>query len=174
LHFILFAGRIAYLVVQVVHQPALLDRQDLVEGTRDVESYGGNVLQTFAFFLRQTLNLFAGEIALVGTAEIQLVAVFLCLFGAEDGLALWEFHLADARQLIHHLRLLHAELFGVGELLPFAAAARAEVLAHRLLAYLAELDKPVHFGIPVVVLLADDAQINHVARDAERYEDDHA
>ena len=39
------ADLVADLVVQVVHQPALLDGQDLVEGAGDVEADGGHVLQ---------------------------------------------------------------------------------------------------------------------------------
>ena len=35
---------VAYLVVQVIHEPALLDGQNLVEGTRDVKTDGGCVL----------------------------------------------------------------------------------------------------------------------------------
>ena len=63
--------------MQVVHQPALLDGQDLIEGTRDVETDGWGVLHQ-----RFVLQLFTGEPTLVRTAEIEFVAIFLGLHTA--------------------------------------------------------------------------------------------
>ena len=87
---------IADLVVQVVHQPALLDGQDLVECPSDMEADGRCVLDTVA----KGGDVFSGQPALVGTAEVELVTVFLRLHAAEDGTELGKLDLADARELV--------------------------------------------------------------------------
>ena len=85
---------------------------------------------------RLVLQLLAGQPPLVGTAEVQLVAVLLRLHTAQDGAELRQLHLTDARQLVFHLLLFHLELCLVGQLLPLATAADAEMLAERLYAYI--------------------------------------
>ena len=120
---------IAHLVVEVVHQPAFLYGVYLVERPRDVEA-DGTLRQSLAF--RHPLQFLGGVPASVGTAELQFVAVFPLLDGAQDGTELRQRHLADARQLVEDLRLLGLQLLGVGKRLPLAAAADAEVAAPRL------------------------------------------
>ena len=59
------ANVVTYLIVQVVHQPALLNGQYLVEGSCDMEADGGRVLyQCFV------LQLFAGQPAFISTTEV--------------------------------------------------------------------------------------------------------
>ena len=92
----IIADVVANLIVQVVHQPALLDRQYLIESTRDMETYGRYVLQTLALVLRKCGDLFFCQITLVGTSEVQLVTILLCLYRTEDRTELWELYLTDA------------------------------------------------------------------------------
>ena len=104
------AHLVANLVVQVVHQPALLNGQNLVERSRDVETYGRNILGSSAFRRGRgkVSHLLLRQITLVGTAEVELVAIFLSMNGTHDGTELWQFHFADAGQLVKYLLLLHA------------------------------------------------------------------
>ena len=139
-----------------------------------MKSHRGEVLQALAFFLRQALDLLAGEIALVGASEIQLVAVFLGLLRTQYGHALGQLHLGDSLQLLNHLGLLHLQLLRVGEHLPLASAARSKVLAQWFMTQFAGLDEPDHLAVPVVRLLADDTQVDYIAGDAEGHKDDDA
>ena len=174
---------VANLVVQVVHQPALLDGQNLVEGSRDVEPHGGYVLQALRIVVRQTVYLFLGQIALVGTAEVQLVAILAGLhrtqYGAEATLGILPFrecrqgYLADACQLVEDLLLLHAQLFLVGYLLPLAAAAHPEMAAEGLRAYLTIYMVFHHLCLHERVLLAPHLQVNDIAGYSPRHKDHH-
>ena len=60
--------------MQVVHQPALLDRQNLIESSCNVETDSWCVL-----YQCLVLQLLSGQPAFVGTTEVQLVTVFLSL-----------------------------------------------------------------------------------------------
>jgi len=75
--------------VEVVHQPAFLDGQYLVEGTGDMEADGGHVLQALALLIGERRNLLFCQIPLVCTAIVEFVTVGLCLDGAEDGAEFW-------------------------------------------------------------------------------------
>ena len=162
------ANSVANLVVQVVHEPALLDRQNLVEGSGDVESDAVHVVE-----LRALGNLLACEPALVAAAELQLVAVFLDVYRAHDRHELRQLYLSDACELVEHLLLLSLQLLLVGQVLPFASAADAEMLAHRLCAYVALIDEAYYFCLAVAVLLLAHLQVNHVAGYGERHENNH-
>ena len=63
-------------------------------------------------------------------------------------------------------------MLGVGECLPFATSTDAEVLALRRDALGRGGDEPHYLALGVGVLLAAQLNVNHVARDAERHEDD--
>ena len=155
-------GIVTYLVtdsvLDVVHEPTPLDGQNLVEGSRDVETDGGYVLQGSALSplstLLSPLKLLLRQVALVGTAEVQFVAVLLGLHRAEDGPELGQLNLADACQLIEDLLLLEPELLVVGQVLPLAASADAEVLAEGHGTYLALLDETYDLALGKRVLLA--------------------
>ena len=125
------AYAVANLIVQVVHEPALLNGQYLVEGSCDVESDGRNVLVQTVIF-----QLITGQPAFVGTSKVELVAVFLRLDTAQDGMELRQLHFADTRQLVVHLLLLKLELLFVRQVLPFATTAHTEVGAEGGRAYL--------------------------------------
>ena len=68
---------VAYLVVQVVHEHALLDGQHLVESSGDVEADGVHIVIYHAAF-----HLLAGEPPLVAAFKLHLVAVGSGLGGA--------------------------------------------------------------------------------------------
>ena len=65
--------------MQVVHEPAFLDGQNLVKCPRDMEA------QRVALELTSALNLLVGQIAAVRGSEVQLVPVLLGFHAAEDG-----------------------------------------------------------------------------------------
>ena len=142
------ADGVADAVVQVVHQPAFLNGQNLVESTRDMESDAVHVV-----ILESRSHLFACEPALVAASELQFVAVFPCLLRTHDGRNLGQFHLAYASQLVIHLLLLGLQLLGVGEVLPLATTAHSEMLAKRSRAYLTILYKADDLRLTIAVLL---------------------
>ena len=140
--------------MQVVHQPAFLHRQNLVEGPGDVEADGWHILQALTLILGQCLNLLLGQIALVGTAEVEFIAIGQCLHTAQNRVELRQLHLADTRQLILYLLLLELELFLIGQVLPFTAATNAEMFTERCRAYLTIFYEAHHFALGKGVLLA--------------------
>ena len=159
---------IAYAVVQVVHEPALLDRQNFVECASDVESDAVHVVKlcTLGYLL-------ACEPALVAASELKLVAILLDMYRTHDGAELGQWNLADATELVVHLLLLCLELLGIGKVLPLAATTDAEMLAHRLFAYVALLDEAYHFCLAVAMLLLAHLQVDNIARNGKRYEYHH-
>ena len=75
----------------------------------------------------------------------------------------------DARQLVIHLLLLEAQLLFVGQVLPFASATNAEMLATGCLANLAVFAESDDFGFGVAMLLVTDLQVDHIAWNAKRH-----
>ena len=154
--------------MQIVHEPALLDRQNLVECARDVESYAVHVVKLSALGY-----LFACEPTLVAASELKLVAILLDMYRTHNRAELGQRYLTDATQLVVYLLLLGLELLGIGKVLPLAAATNAEVLAHRLFAHFALLDESYHFCLAVAVLLLAHLQVDNVARNGKRHEHYH-
>ena len=184
------AGRIANLVVQIVHQPTLLNGQNLVESTSDVEADGwiglsrsvecgvwseitlcvGTILTPHSTLLTPRFYLFLCQPSLVGTAVVELVAILLRLYAAKDGAELGQLHLSDAMQLVVDLLLLELELLLVGQILPLATATDAEVLTERCRAYLTIINKAHYLAFSEGMLLATNLHVAHIARHTERYE----
>ena len=152
---------VAYLVVQIVHEPAFLYGIDFVECSRDVESYGTLCQSGIGW---ESVEFLAGIPPLVGTAVFGLVAIFLGFDRTQDGAELGQFHLSDSGQLIHHLLLLGLELVLIGQVLPFAASTNTEVAAHRFHSLLAVFHKSQHVGLGVILAFLLDPQIHHIAR----------
>ena len=117
-------------------------------------------------------QLFRSKPALVAASELNLVTVLLGLHAAHDRAELREFDLADAGELVFHLLLLRLDLLLVRKVLPFATATDAEVLAHRLLSYVALLDEANYLRLAILMFFLNYLQIYHIARHAERHEDD--
>lgn len=158
-------GLVAYGVVQVVHEPALADGVDLVERSRDVEAYGRVVL--CGEVERWVLQLLLRKPSLVATSKLQLVAILPYLHGAEDGAERGQLHLPDALQLVVHLLLLGLELLLVGQVLPFASAADAEMLALWRGPYGAGCDEAHHATLAVAVFLLHDLHVGNIAGNAK-------
>ena len=79
--------------------------------------------------------------------------------------------MADTSELVEHLLLLEAQLLVVGQLLPLASSAYAEMTAsgrHATVAQLVPLDD---FCLGIAVLLAAYLEIDHVARHGPGNED---
>ncbi|OAV63840.1 hypothetical protein Barb4_04672 [Bacteroidales bacterium Barb4] len=107
-------------------QVAFADVQHLVKHARNVETEGVHLRKGIAGG-----NLLVRQPSFVGKGELQLVAVENRLLRTQNGEGFLRLHLADARQAVRHLLLLVFKLFAVREMLPFAAAAYAEMLAER-------------------------------------------
>ena len=161
---------IPYLIVQVIHQPAAVDGVDLVEGAGDVEADARVVARGEVEAL--VLQLLLGEPPAVAAAELQFVAVFLCLDRTQDRIERRQLDLTDARELVEHLLLFGLQLLLVGQVLPFAAAADAEMLAERSGAHLTLADEAHNAAFGIAVLLLHDLHVDDIAWDAERYEYD--
>ena len=82
-------------------------------------------------------------------------------------------HVRDARKLIVHLLLLGSQLLFVGQVLPFAAAAYAEMLARGLNAHVAILHETHHLGLAIAVFFLSYFEVYHVAWHYEGYENNH-
>ena len=166
-------GIVAYLIadaiVQVIHQPAFLDGQDLVEGPCDVETDGRHTFQAHALFFGEALNLLFCQIPLVGTAKVEFVAVFLCLYAAKNGAELRQFHFSDAMQLVIDLLLFELELFLIGQVLPLAATANTEMVTEGRRAYLTKFYKTHHLALGKGMLLTTNLNVTDVTRYAERH-----
>ena len=117
---------VAYGVRRVGLQPAAVDVEYLVEHVGYVESKGRALFDVAACG-----NLVVGEPAAVGEGEFELVAVELRAGRSEARFYLGQGDLAYACQLVAHLFGLEAQLFVVRQVLPFAAAAYAEMFAER-------------------------------------------
>jgi hypothetical protein len=112
--------------VEVVHEPAFLYGEYLVEGTSDVEA---DAWLGESLILGHGLELLAGVPSFVATAKVELVAIFPRLDAALDGREGWEGYLAYASELVFYLLLFEGELFLVRQILPFASSTDAKVLA---------------------------------------------
>ena len=117
----------------------------------------------------ETLNLFLRQIPLVSTAEVELVAVFLCLHTTQDRTELWQFHLAYPMQLVIHLLLFELQLFLVRQILPLAAATYTEVRAEWYRAYITIFYKAYNLTLGKGVLLSTDLHVTHITRHTEGY-----
>ena len=155
-------------VRDVVLQPAFVDIQHLVEHPRDMEAHGIHIVEGLA-----ALYLLLRQPFLIGKRELQLVAIELRTGGAENRQDFAQWHLPDARQVVHDLFLLVFQLLLVGEMLPFATAAHAEVFAERHGALLGILVEVHGFPLGIAVLLARQLDVHHVARSHKGDKDDH-
>ena len=133
--------------MKVIHQPALLNRQYLVECTGDVESHGVLVL----YLQSLVVNLLFRHPALVAESELKLVAILLCLYRTEDRHELRQFYLANTLQLVVNLLLLGLQLLFVWQVLPLASAADTKMLAHGHLSHLAKFNKAYHLSLAIAM-----------------------
>ena len=164
----------AQAVVHGVHQMALLDGQDLVEGTVGMVTHRAllhGLAQRFRVSSLQPPTLLLREPAAVGKAVLQLVAVLLRLGRAQDGRARRQLHLADAREGIHHLLLLCLQLQLVGQHLPFAASADAEMGTEGRDAVGRRLHESHDLALGIAVFLFRNLDIHHISGDGKGHED---
>ena len=156
---------IAKAIVDVVHELAVLYGQYLVESTGSVETNSTRLLKLLAgldFFFRQP--------NLVGKAELQFIAVAPGLLRTKNRAALRQRYLTDALQIVHHLLLLVAQLLLVRQNLPLAAAAHTIMRAEGLCSTLTLLVDMGTDSFGIVMFLARNTKVNHIARHYERNE----
>ena len=118
-------------------------------------------------------DLLAREPATVGEGEFELVAVELCAGRAQTRRDFGQRDPADARQLVADLFGLEAQLLPVGQVLPLAAAADAEMLAEGLLAQRRPLHVTHDETFHVAAAFRPDLHVHDVARHGHRHEDHH-
>ena len=164
------ADVITNLVVQVVHEPAFLNGEYLVESACDVETDGWHVLQTLTLVLGKSADLFFGQIALVGTSVVQFVTVFLRFDAAQYGAEFRQLHFANAMQLVEHLLLFELQLLFIGKVLPFATTAHAKVLTKGYCTDVAFFDESHNLAFGKGVLLTANLNVAYVAWNTKRYE----
>ena len=139
---------IADVIVQIVHEPALLDGQNLVEGSSDMEPDAVHVVVSVT-----GCHLLTGEPSFVTASKLQFVSIFQGLHTAHNGAERRQFHLSDAAQLVFHLTLLGLELCAVGQILPFASTAHSEMLANGHLPHLTIREESHHLAFTITMLL---------------------
>ena len=143
-------------------EPAFANVQDLVEELSDMEP------QSHPLVLRNGVRILAMEQpAAAGCAEFQFVTIILRTRGGEGWTDLRHFQMADPDQLVIHLLPLRFELHFVGQGLPAAAAAHAEMLAERLEPVRGRLHHPGDEALHVVLLFLVDLNVHDVAGHGE-------
>ena len=154
-------------VRRVALQMAGVDVQHLVEHVGDVETQrrlGCDLAPGVG-------DLLVGHPAPVGEGELQLVAVVARVGRAQAGADFGQFDLADPGQLVADLLGLEAQLLGVGQILPLAAAADPEMGAERLLAQRRALAVVDDESLHEAAALDPNLHVDHVAGHGHRYED---
>ena len=149
-------------------QPAFADVQHLVEHAGNVKPErrcGADVGSAFDLLARQP--------AAVGKGEFEFVAVELRLRRAQAGGNLRQGYFADAGQLVAHLSGLEPQLLGIGQVLPLAAAANAEMLAESLGPQGRFLHVAHHEPLHETAAFGTYLHVHHVARYGQRHEDHH-
>ncbi len=149
-------------------QPAFADVEHLVEHPRDVNPKRRRVAD-----VRTALDLLARQPAAVGEGEFELVAVELRPGRPQARGDLGQGDLADAGQLVAHLIGLEAQLLPVGQVLPLAAAADAEMLAERLGPQGRFLHIADHEPLHEAAAFGADLHVDHVTRHGQRHEHHH-
>ena len=144
-----------------------------------METYGvlPPALAQRAFLLRLSFwqggQFLGGKPAAVAATELYLVAIFCGLHRAQDRLKIGQLYFPDAMQLVVNLLLLGLELLLVGQVLPLATTANAEMLAKGNRSHLAHLHKAGHPGLTILMLALGNLQIHHVTWHAERNKHGH-
>ena len=149
-------------------QPAGADVEHLVEHVRDMEPHGRRSVER-----RTALHLLACQPAAVSKGEFQFVAVEARRRRTQAGGDLRELDLPDPGQLVTHLRRFEAQLLLIGQVLPFAAPAHAEVFAEGLLAQRRAFHIVHDAALHEAAALDADLHVHHIARNRHRDEDHH-
>lgn len=158
----------AQLVGQSVLQMAPLDVEHLVKRSRDVESGSIAVGKFLA-----AVELLECEPASVGKCVLHLIAVVPYLLGAEYRSDFRERYLGYALKAVLHLLLLVLQLILVGQMLPAATAAYAEMLASRLYSYVRRLCQLLDPSFGIAFLFTGQLHPGHVAWSSVGYEHHH-
>ncbi len=156
----------AYAVGYVGLQPAAVYVEHLVEAAGDMESQRRRRLDLVC-----AGYLLVGKPAAVGEGKFEFVAIVLRCCRAQARPYLGQLDASYAVELVGHLLRLLPQLLVVGQVLPLAAAANAEVRAERLDAHRRALDEPHRTPLHVTAVPLDYPYVHHVARHGHRHED---
>ena len=144
-------------------QPAQADVQHFVEHIRNMESGGRPGLD-----FRVGGNLLARQPTAVSKGEFQFVAVEPRLSRTEAWSDFGQLDFTDAGQLVAHLIGFESQLFIVGQVLPLATAANAEMFAKRLDAYVGRFCQAFDMPLGISSVFTVDFYVGYVARRAIR------
>ena len=117
------------------------------------------------------LHLLRSEPQLVGATEVELIAIAFSLLAPQDGAALGQLDVGQTREGVHHLLLLPSDLLAVGEHLPLAAAAHAEMRTERSDALRTLAHEAHDATFHIRMLLAQHLHIGHIARNCVGHEE---
>ena len=104
-----------------------MDVEHLVEHSRNMKAYSIHAIKLgsgFHFLFRQPF--------LVGECKFKFVTIESRMFGTLDREYFFHFDLTDPGQVVDHLLVFVANLFLIGQMLPFTATAYAEMFTERL------------------------------------------
>ena len=107
----------------------LLDVQNLVKRSRDMETHGRAAHRTILIIWPSHLIL--SQPTLAAEAKLQLVSVAINLFAAQNRHKLRQFHLPNTGQVVIHLLLFRLQLLLILETLPLTSSTHTIVLAFR-------------------------------------------
>jgi hypothetical protein len=155
-------------VAKIILEMAAVDVKHLVERSGNVESCGIAVGK-----LLLGTHLLPCEPFLVRKGVFHLVTVFACGFRAKYRRYWRQLDFRDYAQRVLHLLLLGFQLFGIGEMLPAASSAYAEMAAERLGAEGGGLHEPLDVAFRVGVFLAVYLDVGNVSGCAVGYEHHH-
>ena len=155
-------------VGEIVLKMSFLYVEHLIKGAGDMESGGVAVGEILA-----RRELLVGQPAFVREGIFEFVAVGPYLVGADDGHNLGKVDLGDARQHVDDLLALAFELKLIGQMLPAAAAADAEMLAAGLDSDIAGTNHPDNMALGERFFLLVELDVDDVAWHGEGDEDNH-
>lgn len=156
---------VADFVRRVALQPAFANVENLVEHVRNMESECGSGSDFAA--LR---NLVIRQPTAVGEREFEFIAVEQLLLRTQTRTDFGQLHLTYTRKLVAYLLGLVTQLLFVRQVLPFAAAAHAEVFAHGFGAHRRTLHVVHHRTLHEAAVFGAYLHIHDIARNRHRDE----
>ena len=110
---------------------------------------------------------------LVGKREFELITIESRVFGPFDRKNFFHLDLADACQVVDYLLMLVTNLFLIGEMLPFATAAHAEMFTERHGTQGRIFMKVYGFSLRITMFLTCQLYVDDISGGDKRYEYHH-
>ena len=145
-----------------------MDVEHLVEHSRNMKAYSIHAIKLgsgFHFLFRQPF--------LVGECKFKFVTIESRMFGTLDREYFFHFDLTDPGQVVDHLLVFVANLFLIGQMLPFTATAYAEMFTERLCTLGRIFMEKYSFPFRITMFLACQLYVYDISGSNKRYEYDH-